>query len=525
MKCEFVLTADYCQTAEMSFISKIYLKEVGRDGVLEYLSLSDLFRNIKSARITVYALKFFARFLFDYLEKNGKTFNRDYTALITDTGDVFFINIGALSFVSFSKRTCLGEDFESLNINADVDIPELIKSNIKTLLYMNKALETAFSMGITKSVFSTNIRRDFCAGDARRRAYLFPQLSSYEFETCANSYKGGRAYVNTDIHGDAIREEVQELDIVSAYPFYMKDAPLPYGAPVRYEGRYTADPRRPFYIQKLRAEIHAKPGTIPSLLLKDHPIWNQTRYISDTDVFCVTFCVTSVELENLVRYYDFGRVEYLGGYKFRAATGLFDEYLSKWYPLKAAAPRGTLERHYAKRMLDNLGGMLGTRDRFVNLQPKLAENKVILEKTAPSSNHSVYCPAIAFTTAYLRNTVNDIIQQTEVLYTATDSFHIRKADTYTSEIIKSVFPEGEDMGCVSVAGNYDYARYLNPNFYLAHLSGTDKMKVVAAGVPRKYNQTLANLKPGDKIEVPGFISIQSHPGGALLKRTSQIYKF
>lgn len=523
---EFVLTADYFQSEAMNFVSKVYVQEVGRpEQTFELFSIADVLTRFPRARFTVYALKVFARFLFDYLEKSGQTFGKDYTALITERGDVYSVAVRGVSFVSFAKRTCLSEDFEGLTFEPKATIPSMIAAQAdKTLQFMQDALLQAFSMGLKKPTFSGNIKRDFCAGDKRRKAYLFPALSSYEFETCANSYKGGRAFINPEIHGDAIHERVHEYDIISAYPYYMRDFALPYGDPVRFEGKYEHDRRRPFYIQKLRAEIKLKDGFSPSLRLKDHPIFGKTRYITDTDSLCVTFCATSVELGEITEYYTFSRVEFLGGYKFRAAHGLFDEYLAKWYAIKSSA-KSELEKHYAKHMLDNLGGFLGTRDDFVNLAPVLHGDTVYFERLPRSFGHNVYCPPIAFTTARLRSAVNTIIQHSNVLYTATDSFHVYAEDKPTQDAILNVYPLGNDMGCISLKRTYDYAKYLEQNFYIAHLENTDTMHVVAAGVPRKYNQSIARVNPGDILEIPGFIDITPAPGGAYIKKRTQLYKF
>lgn len=523
---EFVLTADYFQNEHTSFVTKVYVKEVERPQIFEYFSLADLFRYIKNARITVYGLKYFARFLFDYFEKSGKHFGDGYNTLIGADGNVFSVYVDGLQFVSYTLRTNLPEDLETLIFDNIADIPSLLQSHTERLNDMSAAIETMFNLNLKKATFNGNIRKGFCEGDARRRAYLFPPLSSYEFEVCTNSYKGGRAYISPQLSGETLRMPVEELDIISAYPYYMRDFPMPYAAPERFEGKYTADKRKPFYIQKLRAEIKIKKGAVPSLLLKDHPIYGKTRYITDTDGLCATFAVTNVELENMLDYYEFTRVEYLGGYKFRAARGLFDEYLAKWYPIKQNNEKGSLKRHFAKHMLDNLGGVLGTRDAFQNFAPYLDKDGIIqLRKLPLSEGHNVYCPAIAFTTGRLRNSVNDIIQNGNVIYTATDSFHVFQDDAATKSLIKSIFPEGVDMGNIDTVRTYDCARYMGQNFYIAHVQNSDTMRVVAAGVPRKYQQSIANMQPGMSICVPGFVSIRPHHGGAYLKKLSQVYKF
>lgn len=214
------------------------------------------------------------------------------------------------------------------------------------------------------------------------------------------------------------------------YPSVMMFDALPYGMPVRLDE--PDETNYPLWVVKAEFKLTVKPGMIP--------VYKFTRradaeleglVTSDPVRSCecwhrLTF--TNIDIGNYSRYYDIemkkSTAEYMG---FRCAVGMFDDYLNHWYHIKKTAPKGSLERDDAKRMMNSCYGRFGLNPNMSNagfIFDDDLDDTVAKEYPTAIDGHNAYLPIAMFVTAYARRRLCDVIIRVgcaNVIHCDTDS--------------------------------------------------------------------------------------------------------
>lgn len=146
-------------------------------------------------------------------------------------------------------------------------------------------------------------------------------------------------------------------------PSVMYNEFLPYGEPVFYEGEYERDDFYPLFIQRISCTFRLKKNKIPTIQIKNNTSYFiPNEYLTESGLDPVVLTLTNVDLELFFMQYEVYDLEYLCGWKFKAAKGVFKEYIDKWTEekIKAGKEGNAGKRTIAKRMLNSLYGKLAS---------------------------------------------------------------------------------------------------------------------------------------------------------------------
>lgn len=235
------------------------------------------------------------------------------------------------------------------------------------------------------------------------------------------SYRGGFVQVNKMYSCKTIKRPVYYYDVNSMYPYVMTHYPLPYGEPVKYEGKYVYDPQYPLYIQRIYVDMVIKDGCVSHILDK----MTLNDYINDTEGV-LELTLTKPDLERIYDNFEIFTIEYKDGYKFQAQTGMFDEYVTKHYEGKAEAKangnKGKCMIH--KLYLNSLYGKFGEHPQKFRKIPYIEDNKVKYSLSKEESQKPYnYLPVATFVTAWARHyllSMIDFVGMENFVYSDTD---------------------------------------------------------------------------------------------------------
>lgn len=347
------------------------------------------------------------------------------------------------------------------------------------------------------------------------------------------SYKGGFTYLEEKFAGKTIRNGLV-FDVNSMFSYVMKEKMLPYGTPVFFKGQYEEDKLFPLYTQMIKCQFELKKGKIPTIQIKDSLHFSAHEYLTSSNDEEVVLILNSVDLELFLENYKTYNLEYISGWKFKGATGLFDAYIDKWVAIKTKAKE---EGNYglyliAKLYLNSLYGKFGTGVVKKEKRPYLGKDGVIHYKDSdPEPKDGVYIAMASFITSYSRRIIQDAAQKIkddyaagkskiQYVYSDTDSLHVLSPD--------GSFPEGLEidetkLGAFKLENRFTKAKYLRQKCYIDKIivsekeykegmegeeqklyskdkNGFYKMKITVAGMPQDcYDQvTFSNFEIGAK---------------------------
>lgn len=351
------------------------------------------------------------------------------------------------------------------------------------IIIVAKAMLYFRNQKLTKMTIGSNAMMDFkkMLGDFKYKK-LFPELD-YETDTFIRlSYRGGFCYVNKKYVNKEIGKGVV-LDVNSLYPSRMAACLLPYGEPVFFNGRYVEDKLYPLYVQLFRCQFTLKEGYLPTLMFNNDLAFRPGEYLESSDGECVTLCLTSVDLKLFFEHYNVFDIEYISGFKFKAATGIFDRYLNKWFKVKAdnsveGGKKGL--RAIAKLMLNNLYGKMATNPKVSSKIPYLeAESGSIKYKTTEKEDRKpVYIPMGTFITSYAREMTIRAAQSVydRFIYADTDSLHLEGEALPINLEIDDV-----KLGAWAHEKTFTKAKFLMAKTYIEEVNG--KLEITCAGMP------------------------------------------
>lgn len=496
----------------------------------------------KKYNYTVYFhnLKFDGEYIFNYLLKNGydlitdKKYKRDktFTCLISGMGQFYSIEIFFTVGNHRVNKVTIYDSLKILNMSVDViakqfDLPirkldldykafrevghELTQDEIDYIRndveIMARALDIMFKLGLTKMTIGSNALHNYKSMIDNFKRY-YPELPLELDQDMRKSYKGGFTYLNPLYKEKEVGAGLV-LDVNSLYPSVMKNAYLPFGKPVFFEGQYKYSFIYPLYIQRLSCSFELKEGKIPTIQLKNNPSYNPTEYLTSSNGDIITLTLTNIDLKLFLENYNVYDLQYGGGWKFKQTRGLFDKYIDIWSNNKIQAKKDNNKALYmvSKLMLNSLYGKFAKNPYNRSKYPYINEDgQVSYHISGIEEGKGLYIPIGAFITSYAREKTIRTSQAIRdytlkkygkdyYIYSDTDSVHMLHMD---EEEIKSFIDVDEYiLGYWKVESTFVRGKYIRQKCYI-ELGYDGVMNVTVAGLPKKLGKyvTFDNFKPG-----------------------------
>lgn len=337
---------------------------------------------------------------------------------------------------------------------------ELTEKEVKYLkhdcLIMAMALKHSFEEGNKKLTAGADALSRYKMFNEEFKS-LFPVLSVKAHKDISLAYKGGWTYCHKK--GEIGKGIV--LDVNSLYPWVLRYKALPYGLPLKFNGKYKDDEKYNLYIQQFSCKFELKEGKLPMVQLKNNFMFNPVEYLKNSDDEIVVLTMTNIDLNLFLENYNVEEIEWLCGYKFKSKSGMFDTYVDYFMNIKTTT-KGA-KKALAKLMMNSLYGKFGTQLDVTGKIPYL-EDDVVKFKTGPEEfRDPVYMPLACFTTAYARDKTIRSCQKVieRFVYADTDSMHLKETD----------IPHGLDiddnkLGYWKIEGKFNKARFLRPKTYI-----------------------------------------------------------
>lgn len=457
-------------------------------------------------------------------ERNGKTINKvtfqDSLKLIPlaveEIPETFGIPYKKLS-IDYKRNREVGHELteeEKAYITNDVKI-------------VAKAVEFFYSQGLNKMTIGSCALAEYKKMIKEKNFLRFFPSPKYDKDV-RQSYYGGWTYLNPIFAGKIVRNGVV-LDINSIYSAVMYEEILPYGTPIYYEGEYKQDEFYPLYIQMIRCQFELKKGKLPTIQLRRFGRSNE--YLTSSNDTQMTLCLTKPDLELFFENYDVYNPEYMSGWKFKGTTGLFKDYIEKWYGEKVKAEKEGNKgmRFIAKMYLNHLYGKFSSKIEQKTKIPYLNKKGVLTFKDGiPKEKDGVYIPIATFITSLARKRILTAAQKIQddynagksniqFIYADTDSLHLLSPDYELPDCLKI---NQTEMGAFKHEGNFKKAKFLRQKCYIEELTKPQKedykLKITVAGMPETCYQyvNFTNFKIGAKYK--GKLEPQRVPGGVIL---------
>ena len=491
-------------------------------------------------KVWFHNLKYDGEYIFSYLLKNGYTLITDkkqkkdktFTCLISGMGQFYSIEIYFTVKGKRSNKVTIYDSLKLLNMSVDViakqfDLPirkleidykefrevgheltceeiDYIRNDVEI---MSRALDIMFKLGLTKMTIGS------CALSNYREIIknfgrYYPELPLELDQDMRKSYKGGFTYLNPLYKEQEVGNGIV-LDVNSLYPSVMKNAYLPYGKPMFFEGKYEENFLYPLYIQRLSCSFELKEGKIPTIQLKNNPSYNPTEYLTSSNGDIITLTLTNIDLKLFLENYDVKFLKYNSGWKFKRVKGLFNEYIDIWSNNKIEAKKNGNKALYmiSKLMLNSLYGKFAKNPYNRSKYPYINEDgKVSYKLGDVEEGKGLYIPIGAFITSYAREktirtsqAIRDYTLKTYgrdyYIYSDTDSIHMLELP---EEELKS-FVDIDDfiLGYWKLESKFKRGKFLRQKCYIEQ-DYEDKINVTVAGLPKKLGKyvTFDNFKVG-----------------------------
>lgn len=503
-------------------------------------SIEEFFEFIESQprnlKIWFHNLRFDGTYIISYLFQQGfihiedkkEIKSKTFTTLITDMGQYYSI---VVYFKVKGIHTKKVEFFDSMKIFPNFSV-ERIASGFKLpisklkidykakrkigheltdeeIAYIKndaeivaRALKEMFTRGLTKMTIASDALNNFkehFVGFRRK----FPLLDKAIDDEVRASYRGGFTYVNEIYKGKEVGKGIV-LDVNSLYPSVMVQKPMPYGKPILFEGKYKEDKNYPLYIQSFECIFELKEGKIPCIQLKHHMSFVSNEYLKSSNGEKVTLYLTRPDFELFMSQYNTYKLEYRGGWKFKASIGLFDEYINFWteQKIKAGQEKNASLRQISKLMLNSLYGKYAVSSTARVKIPILNEKGILGYMLSEGKERElVYTAVASYVTSWGRNKTIRTSQairdftlkkygEDRYFYSDTDSIHANLSEEDLKELEGIVDVDDYKLGYWAKEAEFTRAKYLRQKCYIEEIDG--KVNVTVSGLP-KYLAPLVNF--------------------------------
>lgn len=494
-------------------------------------------------KVWFHNLKFDGSFILSYLYQAGFTWISDkkdkrdktFTTLITDMGQFYSITIyfkvtghhtnkveimdSMKIFPNFSvEKVAQGFNLPISKLEIDYKAKRevghtLTKQEVDYIRndveIMARALREMFNRGLTKMTIASdamNNFKDYFIGFRKK----FPILPPNVDKDIRKSYRGGFTYVNDVWKGKRIGKGIV-LDVNSLYPSCMcSPYPLPYGQPRFFQGKYEEDPVYPLYVQSFTCKFDIKKGKIPSVQIKNSLSFIPNEYVKSSHGEPVTLYLTKPDFELFKEQYNIEGIVYNGGWKFKQAVGMFDNYVNYWteQKIKAGKEKNAPLRQIAKLMLNSLYGRFGISGNARQKQPVIDHEGVVRFTLLPEETRETLAVSVAsYITSYGRNKTirtSQIIRdftkkkygEDRYYYSDTDSIHANLSEEDLEELKDVIQIDDYKLGYWAKEAEFDRAIYIRQKCYVEEVNG--KLEVTVAGLPKYLAPliTFENFKRG-----------------------------
>lgn len=541
--CDFETTTDPDDCRVWAYA----LCEIGNpDNFIYGNSIYDLvewcYNQKDNIRLYHHNLKFDGEFWVNYLLEAGFTYVEDkkdaeslsFSTLITDIGQWYSIEIWFEVEGKKRKKLTIYDSLKLLNFSVEeiakaFDLPirkleldyttkreedhELTQHEIDYIRndveIMARALDLFFKENKPKMTIASSAMASYKETNSNFRSD-FPELPIEVDADIRMSYKGGFTYLNPIYKNKLYERRGVTLDFNSLYPSILYNAELPFGIPEPFDGKYEEDPIYPLYTQMITCRFKIKPGKIPSIQIKHSFGFMPTEYLESSDGEIVTLVLTKPDLELFLEQYDTEDLEYISGWKFKSAHGLFKTYIDYWTNKKIQAKKDGNHPLYltSKLYLNSLYGKFGSNPKGCKQKPILTDDGVEYIFLPEEIRKPGYVALAAFTTAYGRKMTIEKSQAIRdwslkkkgfdaYIYSDTDSIHAFLDDEDLEELKDLIDIDDYRLGAIKKESVFIAGKWLRQKCYVEQLEdGT--MNVTVAGLPKKLSHVINfdNFKPG-----------------------------
>lgn len=344
---------------------------------------------------------------------------------------------------------------------------------------------------------------------------LFPMDLELDSEI-RQAYKGAFTYVKDTETGKEQKEGLV-FDVNSLYPSVMYYEQMPYGAPIKFYGKYKPDKCYPYYFQILTCSFELKKGMLPTIQLKNNLAFIPTEYVKSSKGELITMCMTCTDLELFLEHYNVYDLEYHAGYKFKATDKLFKEFIDHWVAIKneSTINGNAGMRTIAKLMLNNLYGKFASRPTGFSKIPYFENGEVKYKLSEEEERTMMYVPIGAAITAYARAKTIRSAQANydRFIYADTDSLHLKG-----TEMPDNIEIDNVKLGAWKHESTFTRAKFIRAKSYIEEIDG--KLKVTCAGLPESCHKlvTWDNFELGT--EYFGKLQQKKVKGGIVLQETT-----
>lgn len=374
------------------------------------------------------------------------------------------------------------------------------------------ALRVAESIGNTGLTIGGDAMREYRETMSGRFRTVFPLLDRDLDDWIRRAYRGGWTYVNPKYQGQLLELEGSVWDVNSMYPAVMVQSSYPIGEPAPLAAGQLELADHPHTIIGALLDARIKPGQLPMIQVKGDARYDPVTY--QTEVRAIEWYGTEVDWQLLHDQYDVDIHEWIGGFAFRGARGLFDRYIDKWMEVKATTTGGM--RTQAKFQLNNLWGRFAINPLRAGRLPAIDEGGVVKYPLTPQQyDEPAYTPVGVWTTSYARDRVIRAAQSfgDRFLAADTDSCHVIGTDPAGLEVHET------RLGAWKREAIFDQATYLRAKAYAERIADTGEVEAHVAGLPR-------TLLKGARVEditigasYSGKLVPRRVPGGVILVST------
>lgn len=462
-------------------------------------NLEDMFIFLKKQNSVVYFhnLKFDGEFILHYLLSHGYKYadTREagtFETLITDDGIFYSITVyfekknrkyKKVTFYDSLKKlpfkvSVIAKAFDLKDQKLEIDykaprpIGHLLTEEerqyiINDCRIVANALQIQFDKGLTRMTNASDAMNNYKSIiDKKNFERWFPVLPVHLDLDIRRAYKGGFTYLNPKYKNKRVRGGLV-FDVNSLYPSVMYNCLLPYGYPMFFEGEPVHDEKYPLFIVHMKCCFRLKENHIPCIQLKNNRRFVETEYLTtseDEHGFDepVEMYLTNVDYQLLIDHYDIFDEEYINGWKFKGARGMFKDYIDYWMHIKETTT-GAL-RQLAKLMLNSLYGRFALNPKARKKIPYIDEDEVVRYRLdEPELRDPVYTAMGCFITAYAREKTIRSGQTLydRFIYADTDSLHLRG-----TEIPENLEIHPTHLGAWKHEGTFCNAVYIRAKTYL-----------------------------------------------------------
>lgn len=354
-----------------------------------------------------------------------------------------------------------------------------------------KALKTLFEHDLKQITQGSNALYDFKKIFGQDRFERDFPVPSYDADI-RQAYKGGYTYLKEG-YSDIDLGEGIVLDVNSLYPWVLYTQLLPFGEGIHFKGKYINDKIYPLFIQMFKCQFDLKEGYLPTVQIKHGNGFNPVEYLKNSNNEQVTLCLTNVDIELFFKHYNVTDIEYISGWKFRGATGLFKDYIDKWIKIKIESSINGNQpmRQLAKLMLNALYGKFALNPNVRSKMPYMDKDGIIRYKNLDwEIREPIYIPIGVFTTAYARQKTISTAQllYDRFIYSDTDSLHLLGKD-----LPNNIKIDDNELGAWKHEKTFCRARFIRSKCYIEEVEKYDKnakdyykeLEITCAGMPER----------------------------------------